>query len=112
MQYVQSRPLSSYINEFEGYNEVKKPVEVKAVKPVSEHAEPRQLIRPFSQPEQQQTPSKSIEKRKTESYQGDRRVMCRRIKNQSLLCELRSKTDRRRRQQRKSDVAEHIDEVV
>lgn len=113
MQYVQNRPLSSYINEFDDYNEVKKPFEIKAIRPVSERTGSSQVLRQFiPQLEQQQTRSESVERRKAESSHGERRIMCRRIKNQPLLCELRSKTDRRRRQQRKSDVTEHIDEVV
>jgi hypothetical protein len=42
----------------------------------------------------------------------DRRNYCRRVNHLAVLVELRSGIDRRRRNLREGDVAEHIDEVV
>ncbi len=42
--------------------------------------------------------------------QEDRRSICRRLQHQTIMEELRSSIDRRRHQQRKTDVQLHIDE--
>lgn len=42
----------------------------------------------------------------------DRRKMCRRVKKQAVLMELRTGVDRRRRNLRDTDTREHIDEQV
>lgn len=112
MQHVQNLPLPPSLKGLEDNNEVKKLTEIKPVKPVSERVEPALVFRQITQSEHQQTRPKPIEKRNAGPYQGERRVICRRIKKQPLLKELRSKMDRRRRQQRKTDMAEHVDEVA
>lgn len=43
---------------------------------------------------------------------GDRRRVCRRLQRHTILEELRSSLERRRHQQRKSDMQMHIDEKV
>lgn len=52
------------------------------------------------------------EKRHVEGNLAERRIFCRRIGHQTILVELRSEADRRRRKQRKNDMSEHIDEEV
>ena len=42
----------------------------------------------------------------------DRRKICRRVKHQTVLVELRSGIDRRHHNLRNGDVAEHIDEIA
>ena len=46
------------------------------------------------------------------SQLDERRMYCRRIQHLRLLEELRSSIDRRRRNQRNTDLLEHIDELV
>jgi len=46
------------------------------------------------------------------SRQAERRIICRRLQHQLILQELRSVIDRRRHQQRRSDLRLHIDEEV
>jgi len=110
MQHVQNLPLPPSLKGLEDNNEVKKPTEIKPVKPVSERIEPLLVFRQLTQSEHQRTPAKPLERRNTEPYLGERRIICRRIKTQPLLKELRSKVDRRRRKQRKTDITEHVDE--
>jgi hypothetical protein len=52
------------------------------------------------------------EKRNDSPVQGGRRRYVRRIDHPSYLFELRSRLERRRRNQRKSDSTEHVDEEV
>jgi hypothetical protein len=54
--------------------------------------------------------AKRQERRNDPHLQGERRTYCRRFDHPSLLAELRSRMERRRRTQRKSDMAEHVDE--
>ncbi|MDP2693268.1 MAG: hypothetical protein Q8O58_00130 [Gallionella sp.] len=52
------------------------------------------------------------EKRHDPHVHGERRLYCRRLERLPMLVELRSEIDRRRRNQRASDIAEHIDVEV
>jgi hypothetical protein len=52
------------------------------------------------------------ERRNDSHVQGDRRTYSRRIDHPSLLVELRSRMERRRRKKRMSDTAKHVDEEV
>lgn len=56
--------------------------------------------------------SKHRERRNDPHFQGERRMYCRRVDHPSLLAELRSRMERRRRNQRMSDMTEHVDEEV
>ena len=110
MQYIQNLPLPPSLNGLEDKNEVKKLTEVEPVKPVPEHTQPSLVFRPFTRYEQQRNLVKPVERRHAETHLGERRIICRRIKTQPLLKELRSKVDRRRHKQRKTDITEHINE--
>lgn len=110
MQHIQNRPLPPSLNGIEEKYEVKKLTEIKSVKPVSEGVEPSRVFRQFTQSEHQRTRARPLERRNAAPHHGERRTICRRIKMQPLLKELRSKVDRRRRKQRETDITEHIDE--
>jgi hypothetical protein len=110
MQYVQNLPLPPLLNGLEDKNEVKKLTEIKPVKPVPERTQPSLVFRPFTRSEHHHKLVEPVERRHAETHLGERRIICRRIKTQPLLKELRSKVDRRRHKQRKSDITEHIDE--
>ena len=110
MQYVQNLPLPPALNGLEDKNEVKKLTEIKPVKPVPERTQPSLVFRPFTRSEHQHNLDKPVERRHAETHLGERRTICRRIKIQPLLKELRSKVDRRHHKQRKTDITEHIDE--
>jgi hypothetical protein len=112
MQHIQNRPLPPSLNGLEDNYEVKKLTEIKPVKPVSERIEPSPVFRQLTQSEHQRTPVRPLERRNAAPYHGERRTVCRRIKMQPLLKELRSKVDRRRHKQRETDITEHIDEKV
>ncbi|WP_239185580.1 hypothetical protein [Candidatus Nitrotoga sp. HW29] len=108
MQYVQNLPLSPPLKGLDDTQEVTKLTEIKPVKPALEHIQPSLVFRPFTRSEHPKNPS--FERRNVEPHLGERRKICRRIKTQPLLKELRSKVDRRHRKQRKTDITEHIDE--
>jgi hypothetical protein len=110
MQYIQNLPLPPSLNGLEDKDDVKKLTEIKPVKPVPEHTQPSLVFKPFTRYEQQHNLVKPVERRNAEPHLGERRTVCRRIKTQSLLKELRSRVDRRHRKQRKTDITEHIDE--
>ncbi len=110
MQHVQNLPLPPSLSGLENSHEVKKLTEIKPVKPVSERIEPSLVFQKIIQSEHQRTLAKPLERRNTAPYHGERRTICRRIKMQPLLKELRSKVDRRRHKQRKTDITEHVDE--
>jgi len=88
--------------------DVKGVAAIKAAKPVQEHELPavqnnaEQLFQIAREIEHQE--------KRIVTQQVDRRRLCRRIRHSSLLEELRSSIDRRRRKQRNSDLLEHIDE--
>jgi hypothetical protein len=88
MQSIQNLPLPPSVKGLEDINEVTKLTEIKPVKSVPERTQPSLVFRPSTRAE----------------YQHNL------IKTQPLLKELRSKVDRRRHTQRKTDITEHIDE--
>ena len=81
---------------------------IKPAKPVQErtlvlmrsfaHGQPLQMISEAARPEKAQV-----------SRQAERRIVCRRLHHPTILEALRSSIDRRRHQQRKTDVQLHID---
>lgn len=112
MQYVQNLPLPPALNGLDDKNEVKKLTEIKPVNPTPERTQPSIVLRQLTQSEHQPPLIRPLERRNAEAHLGERRKICRRIKTQPLLKELRSKVDRRHRKQRKTDITEHIDENV
>lgn len=82
---------------------------VKPVQPIPDEGLPVLL-------EERSASRKAVEVAQSEkrvvSQQVERRVFCRRIYVVTLMDELRSSIDRRRRKQRNTDLLEHIDEVV
>ncbi|MEO6421372.1 MAG: hypothetical protein ABIR84_01445 [Candidatus Nitrotoga sp.] len=111
MQYVQSPSLPPSLSGLEDQYEVKRLTEIQPVKPITERTQPSLVFRSLRS-EQQHNLVKPPERRSAETYLGERRKICRRIKTQPFLKELRSTVDRRRHKQRKSDITEHIDEVA
>jgi predicted ABC-class ATPase len=109
MQSIQNLPLPPSVKGLEDINEVTKLTEIKPVKSVPERTQPSLVFRPSTRAEYQHNLIKTFERRNAEIHL-DRRTICRRIKTQPLLKELRSKVDRRRHTQRKTDITEHIDE--
>ena len=111
MQYVQNLPLPPTLNGLDDNNEVKKLTEIKPVNSSApERTQPSMVLRQPTQSEPQPPLIKPFERRNAETHLGERRTLCRRIKTQPLLKELRSKVDRRHRKQRRTDITEHIDE--
>ncbi len=110
MQYIQNFPLPPSVKGLEDINEVTKLTEIKPVKSVPERTQPSLVFRPAARAEHQHNLIKPLERRNAETHLGERRTICRRIKVQPLLKELRSEGDRRHRTQRKTDITEHIDE--
>jgi hypothetical protein len=110
MQYIQNLPLPPSLKGLEDTKEVTKLAEIKPVKPAPERTQPSLVFRPSTRSEHQHNLIKPLERRNTETHLGERRTICRRIKIQPLLKELRSKVDRRHHTQRKTDITEHIDE--
>lgn len=116
MQYVPS--LTPPVTAPETGLEVKAPAGVKRAKPVQERTLPPLVVQPHARhvapPEvagKEESAGKE-EKRHDPHVHGERRLYCRRLEHLPMLVELRSEIDRRRRNQRASDIAEHIDVEV
>ncbi len=84
---------------------------VKASKPVEARTLPSLVSYTHERPEQKYL-EKNQHKEQLMIRQEDRRSYCRRLQHQTIMEELRSSIDRRRHQQRKTDVRLHIDEEV
>ena len=93
--------------------EVKALAGVQRAKPVQARTLPPLVIQPHARhvapPEVAEKAAGKEEKRHDPHVHGERRLYCRRIEHLPILVELRSEIDRRRRNQRASDMAEHID---
>jgi hypothetical protein len=86
---------------------------VKPAKPVQERTLPPLVVhRPMKLDAAPAENAVQQEKRHVPPAQADRRTYCRRIDHPSLLAELRSRLERRRRKQRMGDTTEHVDEEV
>lgn len=110
MQFVPSLPPPIRVPEESG--EINRLAEVNKVKDVLEQPVATPTIKQHVQHEPPPDLVETSEKRNAESELAERRTFCRRIGHQTLLAELRSEADRRRRKQRKNDLSEHIDEEV
>lgn len=116
MKYVPSLPPPATGAEI-GL-EVKALAGVQRAKPVETRTLPPLVVQPHARhaasPEvagKEEAAGKE-EKRHDPHVQGERRLYCRRLEHLPMLVELRSEMDRRRRNQRASDIAEHIDVEV
>lgn len=116
MQYVPS--LTPPVTAPETGPEVKALAGVQRAKPVQERTLPPLVVQPHARhvapPEvagKEEAAGKE-EKRHDPHVHGERRLYCRRLERLPMLVELRSEIDRRRRNQRASDIAEHIDVEV
>jgi hypothetical protein len=111
MKYVPSLPpvVSGVADSLDVYalSRVKpaKPVEERILPPLVLHRQ-MQFDAATSEIDNRQ------ERRNDPHLQGERRTYCRRIDHPSLLAQLRSRMERRRRKQRMSDTTEHVDEEV
>lgn len=110
MQFVPSLPPPIPAGGTEEGGAINKLSEVKKVKDVLEQPVAAPTIKLHAGHEPPTGLAETSEKRHAESELAERRIFCRRIGRQTLLAELRSAADRRRRKQRKNDLPEHIDE--
>lgn len=109
MQFVPTLPPPIPGGPEEG-GEIKKLREVKKVEDALAKPVSTPTIKRHAQHEPPANPGEVTEKRQMEGGLAERRVFCRRIGRQTVLAELRSAVDRRRKKQRKDDLPEHIDE--
>ncbi len=89
--------------------EVKAMAGVQRTKPVQARTLPPLVVQPHARYE---TPPNAVakeEKRHDPHVHGERRTYCRRVEHLPILVELRSGTERRRHNQRASDMTEHVD---
>lgn len=102
MRYVSSIPAATiYVEE----REVKRANHVRAIKPISgneRRAPVAEYPRGSYEPLHEERREVMVERRK----------VCRRVSNQTVLIKLRSSIDRRQRNLRQSDIVEHINEKV
>lgn len=110
MQFAPSLPPPIRVPEESG--EITKLAEVNKVKDVLEQPVATPTIKQHVQHEPPPGQVETSEKRHAEGELAERRTFCRRIGRQTLLAELRSAADRRRKKQRNNDRSEHIDEEV
>ena len=116
MQYVPS--LLSPGTAPETGLEVKALAGIRRAKPVQARTLPPLVVQPHARhvapPEvagKEEAAGKE-EKRHDPHVHGEHRLYCRRLERLPMLVELRSEIDRRRRNQRASDIAEHVDVKV
>ena len=87
---------------------------IAAVKPAKRVEE--RTLPPLVSHTREQLPKETVEifrrEKREKLQQIDRRMFCRRVRHQTLLEELRSSIDRRRKKGRKLDLQVHIDEEV
>lgn len=112
MQFVPSLPPPIPPSGLEEGGAINKLSEVKKVKDVLEQPVSAPTIKLHAGHEPPTGLAETSEKRLAEGGLVERRLFCRRIGHQTLLAELRSAADRRRRKQRRNDLSEHIDEEV
>jgi hypothetical protein len=86
---------------------------VKPVKPVQERTLVPLVVHPHGEVKDKPGASEDVAEQPVRRHdphlQGERRVYCRRVKQQPILIELRSGPDRRRHNQRGSDTLDHVD---
>ncbi|MDD5384474.1 MAG: hypothetical protein PHG89_06305 [Gallionella sp.] len=92
--------------------EVKALAGVQRAKPVQVRTLPLLVVQPHARHEAPPEAAENEEKRHDSHVHGERRIYCRRIEHLPILVELRSGINRRRHNQRASDITEHIDVKV
>ena len=92
--------------------EVKEITGAMPAKPVQERTLPPLVLQQHVQHEYTPGTDEQPERRHLDVQQEERRTYCRRINHQPVLEELRSSVERRRHNQRGTDMKEHIDEEV
>lgn len=107
MKYVPSLPPP--ITGVETGPEVKALAGIKRAKPVQARTLPPLVVQPHVEHEASPEVARKEEKRRNPHPHGERRIYCRRIEHLPVLVELRSVLERRRRNQRASDITEHVD---
>lgn len=110
MKYVSSLPPPVTVPE--AGLEVNALAGVQRAKPVQARTLPPLVVQPHARHEAPPEVAGKEEKRHDPHVHGERRLYCRRLEHLPMLVELRSEIDRRRRNQRASDIAEHIDVEV
>ena len=110
MQYVPS--LLSPGTAPETGSEVKALAGIRRAKPVQARTLPPLVVQPHARHEAPPEAAGDEERRHDPHVHGERRLYCRRLQHLPMLVELRSEIDRRQRNQRANDIAEHIDVKV
>lgn len=109
MQYVQNLP--PIVKPVPDAGDVKPTERVAAAHPVQERTLPPMIYRQHE--EAPAEPAIRLRLAPRQATAGnDRRKVCRRVRNEPVLDELRAGTDRRHRNQRKSDLTTAIDETI
>jgi hypothetical protein len=85
---------------------------VKRARPVQARISPPLIVQPHVRHEVPPEIEVEAERRHDPHANGERRTYCRRVEHRPMLIELRSGRERRRHNQRASDITEHIDEKV
>ncbi|MDP1636252.1 MAG: hypothetical protein Q8L69_16415 [Gallionellaceae bacterium] len=102
MRYVSSiSDAATYVEE----REVKRTSHVRAIKPISDNERRAPVA------EHPKGLHESLHEERRE-VRAERRKICRRVSNQTVLIKLRSSIDRRQRNLRQSDIVEHVNEKV
>lgn len=107
MKYVPSLPPP--VTAPETGPEVNALAGIKRVKSVRARSLPPLVVQPRVRRKASPGVAQQEEKRRNPHPQGERRIYCRRFERLPMLVELRSARERRRRNQRASDITEHVD---
>jgi len=82
---------------------------IKRARPVQARISPPLIVQPHARRKAPRGGGGKEEKRRNPHTHGERRIYCRRFERLPMLVELRSVRERRRRNQRASDITEHVD---
>ncbi|TSA50239.1 MAG: hypothetical protein D4R48_01895 [Nitrosomonadales bacterium] len=107
MRYVQSLP--PLVEPSPDSGEVRAAAALKAAHPIGPRTLPPIIYRHHQLPVALPATSRRWIPRAT-AQEGDRRKQCRRLLHEPVLEDLRAHLDRRRHNQRKTDLATHVDE--
>lgn len=114
MKYVPSNPPPRTLPD--DYWPAKSPTSVRAVKPVQPRSTPPLVTSQYHAADAaspKELPEANGQEKRLLSGDGtERRTVCRRVFNRSVLFELRSSVDRRRNRQRETDRLENISQQV
>jgi len=108
MKYVPSLPPP--VSGPGAGTEVEALARVRRARPVQERTLPPLVVRPHAQHEVPAEGAGEEQERRHDAHaHGERRMYCRRTEHRPVLIELRSGRERRRHNQRKGDMTDHID---